>query len=161
MDAITGTCTACGHELLPPEPRQPGTEVFRQAGDYWAIRFEGRSCNVRDGKGLRYLAQLLRSPGRKLYALDLMSSVEDQVECCHEACDGDAWAASERARISVTRAIRRAQARISACHPSLGQHFETTIRTGTYCAYIPDSRVPTVWEITVQGFGDCGGPDPR
>jgi hypothetical protein len=133
---------------LTLEARQPGTEVLRQAGDYWTIHFEGRTCNVRDGKGLRYLAQLLRNPGRKLYALDLMSSVGD--DCGHEACDGDAWAASERARLSVTRAIRRAQSRISACHPSLGRHFDTTIRTGMYCAYIPDSRVPTSWEIAAQ-----------
>ena len=38
---------------------------------------------------------------------------------------------SERARISVTRAIRAAMARIVDQSPALGAHLEATIRTGT------------------------------
>lgn len=53
---------------------------------------------------------------------------------------------SERARASVTRALRYALARIAEHHPSLGDHLEQTIRTGTYCCYLPDPRVPTCWE---------------
>jgi hypothetical protein len=48
--------------------------------------------------------------------------------------------AAERARASVTRAIRHAMARIRAHHPALGEHLDRTIRTGTYCAYLPDPR---------------------
>jgi tetratricopeptide (TPR) repeat protein len=53
--------------------------------------------------------------------------------------------ASERARASVTRAIRHATARIHEYHPGLGEHLDRAIRTGTYCAYLPDPRVPLVW----------------
>jgi hypothetical protein len=53
--------------------------------------------------------------------------------------------ASERARLSVTRAIRLSMARIAEHSAGLGDHFETTIRTGTYCSYRPDSRVPVDW----------------
>jgi tetratricopeptide (TPR) repeat protein len=55
--------------------------------------------------------------------------------------------AAERARASVTRAVRHAMRRIRAHHPSLGTHLERAIRTGTYCAYLPDTRVPLTWEL--------------
>ena len=31
-------------------------------------------------------------------------------------------------------------ARIKEHHPELGEHLERTIRTGTYCSYLPDTR---------------------
>lgn len=52
---------------------------------------------------------------------------------------------AERARASVTLAIRRAMARIRAAHPSLADHLDRTIRTGTFCVYLPDPRVPANW----------------
>ena len=54
--------------------------------------------------------------------------------------------AAERARASVTRAVRHAMRRIRAQHAPLGVHLERTIRTGTYCAYLPDPRVPVGWK---------------
>ena len=54
---------------------------------------------------------------------------------------------AERARASVTRAIRRAMGQIRAHHPALGAHFELAIHTGTYCAYLPDPRVPVAWNV--------------
>lgn len=56
-----------------------------------------------------------------------------------------AASASERARASVTRAVRQAMARIGEHHPELGEHLGRTIRTGTYCAYLPDPRAPAGW----------------
>jgi tetratricopeptide (TPR) repeat protein len=58
-----------------------------------------------------------------------------------------AASASERARASVTRAVRQAIARIGEHHPQLGQHLDRTIRTGTYCAYSPDPRTPARWQF--------------
>jgi tetratricopeptide (TPR) repeat protein len=60
--------------------------------------------------------------------------------------DRRAGSAAERARASVTRAVRHAMRRIRAQHPSLGAHLERAIRTGTYCAYLPDPRVPVAWK---------------
>ncbi|MGQ4877231.1 hypothetical protein ACOJCM_01490 [Billgrantia sp. LNSP4103-1] len=51
----------------------------------------------------------------------------------------------ERARTSATRSLRYALKRITFHHPSLGEHLERTIRTGTYFAYEPDPRVPVHW----------------
>jgi tetratricopeptide (TPR) repeat protein len=56
-----------------------------------------------------------------------------------------AASASERARAGVTRAVRQAMARIGEHHPELGEHLSRTIRTGTYCAYLPDPRAPAGW----------------
>lgn len=58
-----------------------------------------------------------------------------------------AGSASERARVSVTRAVRSAMTRIREHNPQLGEHFERSIRTGTYCAYLPDPRVPVAWKL--------------
>jgi AAA ATPase domain len=52
---------------------------------------------------------------------------------------------AERARVSVTKAIKAALERIAEHSPSLGRHFHATIRTGTFCTYEPDPRVPVVW----------------
>lgn len=52
---------------------------------------------------------------------------------------------SERARQSVTKAIRGALSRIAEQSPRLGEHLRTTVHTGTYCSYTPDSRSPISW----------------
>ncbi|HEY5874990.1 MAG TPA: hypothetical protein VIT64_06795, partial [Ilumatobacteraceae bacterium] len=57
-----------------------------------------------------------------------------------------AASASERARAGVTRAIRQAITRIAGHHRQLGEHLSRTIRTGTYCAYMPDTRTPPRWD---------------
>lgn len=59
--------------------------------------------------------------------------------------DRRAASASERARASVTRAIRQTITRITEHHPQLGEHLSRTIRTGTYCGYHPDPRAPARW----------------
>jgi len=43
--------------------------------------------------------------------------------------------AAERARVSVTRALRHAIARIREHHGALADHLDGALRTGTYCAY--------------------------
>jgi tetratricopeptide (TPR) repeat protein len=58
-----------------------------------------------------------------------------------------ASSASERARAGVTRAIRQTITRIAEHHPQLGEHLSRTIRTGTYCAYMPDPRGPAGWRF--------------
>jgi tetratricopeptide (TPR) repeat protein len=61
--------------------------------------------------------------------------------------DRTAGSPSERARASVTRAVRSAMLRIDEHDPQLGDHLDRTIRTGTYCVYLPDPRVPVAWRI--------------
>jgi tetratricopeptide (TPR) repeat protein len=56
-----------------------------------------------------------------------------------------AGSTSERARASVTRAVRQAMTRIRQHHPPLGKHLDHAVHTGTYCAYQPEARVPFGW----------------
>jgi AAA ATPase domain len=53
--------------------------------------------------------------------------------------------AGERARLNVTRAIKRALGHIARNHPSLGAHLMRTVHTGTFCSYVPDPRLPPAW----------------
>lgn len=55
-------------------------------------------------------------------------------------------AAAERARVNVTRAIKAAVARLAEHSPGLGAHLEQTVRTGTFCSYTPDPRLPMSWQ---------------
>jgi hypothetical protein len=61
--------------------------------------------------------------------------------------DRRAASQSERARVAATRNLRAVIRRARDVHPSLGRHLEMTIRTGTYCSYQPDPRVPVEWTV--------------
>jgi response regulator receiver domain-containing protein len=61
--------------------------------------------------------------------------------------DRKAASDSERARINVTRAIKAVLERIAEHCPALAKHFEATLRTGTFCSYVPDPRSPLRWEL--------------
>ena len=52
--------------------------MFRREGDYWSVIFEGRTVQVRDLKGIRYLARLLADPGREFHVLDLVAAESGQ-----------------------------------------------------------------------------------
>ncbi|MGH2577431.1 MAG: hypothetical protein ACRDG9_06735, partial [Actinomycetota bacterium] len=53
----------------------------------------------------------------------------------------------ERARVNVTKAIKAALARIGDQSPALARHLASTIRTGTFCSYVPDPRLPATWKL--------------
>jgi TolB-like protein/Tfp pilus assembly protein PilF len=48
---------------------------------------------------------------------------------------------AERARSAVTWRIRSAIKKIAATHPRLGRHLENSLRTGTFCAYQPETAI--------------------
>jgi AAA ATPase domain len=52
---------------------------------------------------------------------------------------------AERARVSVTNAIRATLKRIGAEHPSLARYLAGTIKTGCFCRFAPDPRFPGEW----------------
>jgi hypothetical protein len=54
---------------------------------------------------------------------------------------------TERARLSVTRAIRDAMKTIGENNAALGRYLATTVKTGTFCSYTPDPRFPLSWEF--------------
>lgn len=54
---------------------------------------------------------------------------------------------AERARVAVTKALKSAVERINQHSPALGRHLASTLRTGTYCRYDPDPRLPVAWKL--------------
>jgi len=117
-----------------------GRNLFLREGETWTIGHHGAVRPLRDNKGMRYIAYLLRNPGRDVHAIQLLEGADDAApEAPHRT-------ATERARLSVTRAIRRALFRIAAVQPVLGRHLHTTIRTGTRCSYAP-GQPPIAWEV--------------
>lgn len=61
--------------------------------------------------------------------------------------DRKAASNAERARVSVTKAIRATVRRIGEHDPNLGRELEATVRTGTFCVYEPDPRHPLEWQV--------------
>ncbi len=53
--------------------------------------------------------------------------------------DRRAAAITERARVNITRAIKTTIQKIATSNASMGQHLAKSIRTGTFCSYIPDA----------------------
>jgi hypothetical protein len=45
--------------------------IFRKHGDYWTISFGGTDFDLKDAKGLHYIAHLLGNPGKEVAAIDL------------------------------------------------------------------------------------------
>ena len=64
--------------------------------------------------------------------------------------DRKAASDAERARQSVTRAIKSAVSRVTESHPSLGEHLRTTVRTGIYASYSPDPAAPIEWKVSAH-----------
>ena len=58
-----------------------------------------------------------------------------------------AGAASERARVNVTKVLGRTIDKIAAGHPALGQHLAAAVRRGLYCCYAPDPRLALRWKM--------------
>lgn len=58
-----------------------------------------------------------------------------------------AGAAAERARVSVTRAIKYATRRIAQHDSDLAEHLERNIRTGAFCVYAPSARERMDWQL--------------
>uniref|UniRef100_UPI001C8133EA hypothetical protein n=1 Tax=Nocardioides stalactiti TaxID=2755356 RepID=UPI001C8133EA len=57
-------------------------------------------------------------------------------------------ATDERARVNVTRSVKRAITAVGALAPELGAHLEASVRTGRQCRYQPDPAVGLTWEFT-------------
>ncbi|MFN0026449.1 MAG: hypothetical protein ACKV2O_04570 [Acidimicrobiales bacterium] len=62
----------------PHRPRRSPAQVATLAydGGWWVASCNGISVKLRDSKGMRYLAELMATPGRERHALDLVDRVE-------------------------------------------------------------------------------------
>jgi predicted ATPase len=68
--------------------------------------------------------------------------------------DGDARTRNpdiERMRKAVSKCIRLAIGGVNAAHPALGRHLRASLRTGTFCSYVPER--PTPWQVEMSPEG--------
>lgn len=56
-------------------PAAVGPALFRREGDFWTLTFAGSVARLKDSKGLRYLHELLRSPGVSMHSVALSQAV--------------------------------------------------------------------------------------
>jgi tetratricopeptide (TPR) repeat protein len=94
-------------------------------------------------------AEAWNDPARAATARDELEFVSRELSVAVGLGGRDRRAASaaERARVNVTRAIKSALVRIEEQSPALGAHLQRTVRTGTFCSYKPDPRVPVSWQL--------------
>jgi len=137
-------------ETKHPQPgAAAGQNVFRLEGEYWTIAYDGAVYRLPDTAGLRYLAHLLQRPGQKVAAVELARhGREAGPEPNRRALGGLSRTDDlELARVKTTRSIRSAMQRIGAQDAALSAHLRATIKTGMYCSYTPDPRLPVEWEF--------------
>jgi hypothetical protein len=123
-------------------------QVFRREGEYWTILYAGETCRLKDTNGLHFLHCLLRHPHEPIAALEINQATPRGNRRGGPATNGHEadHTTRERARVNVTRAIIATLKRIREHHPELARHLKATVRTGTFCVYTPDPRVPVGWE---------------
>jgi hypothetical protein len=119
-------------------------QVMHRDGDVWTIVFAGRTCQLHDVRGLRYLAHLLARPHQRIASSEIEGIVG--AAPAPDPARVDPAAAGERARVNVTRALSAALRRLEPHHPELVQHLRATLRAGASCTYTPDPRLPATWE---------------
>jgi tetratricopeptide (TPR) repeat protein len=87
LDALDVVVPADDAELLARAGADPsaagasaavttGTATLTRDGRWWDVTWHGTSARIPDTKGLRYLAELVRTPGVERHALDLVDRVE-------------------------------------------------------------------------------------
>lgn len=118
----------------------------------------GEGCTVGDGKDARRLIASLRrewEEARQFGHVHRERHLRARLEALgsglplalgRERESEAIRACAERARLNVSRAIAAALERIDANHRELGAHLRSTVRTGRFCTYTPDPRVPIRWE---------------
>ena len=70
--------------------------------------------------------------------------------------DRRSGSASERARLNVKRAITAALQKISEQQAAMGELLDRSIKTGSFCSYVPDSRNQVTWQFSA-GIPESSG----
>jgi tetratricopeptide (TPR) repeat protein len=94
-------------------------------------------------------AESFNDPERAARAREEMDFIARELAAAVGLGGRDRRAASnaERARVNVTRALKKAVARIEHEDARLGRELATTVHTGTFCRYEPDPRRPVAWTV--------------
>src|SRR5262249_35422789 len=61
--------------------------------------------------------------------------------------DRPVGAGAERARVNVTRSLKRAISAVAQAGPDVGAHLEVSVQTGRFCRYQPDPASALTWTV--------------
>ena len=129
-------------ELTPTGWGDSGSLLDAQAKNAYRRRLAEIDEDLEDAQLMRDSARVVQAEAERDFLIRELSRAVGL-----SGRDRRAGSTSERARVSVTRAIRHAMHRIQKHDPQLGEHLDRAIRTGTYCVYLPDTRITTSWKI--------------
>ena len=129
-------------ELTPTGWGDSGSLLDAQAKNAYRRRLAEIDEDLEDAQLMRDSARVAQAEAERDFLIRELSRAVGL-----SGRDRRAGSSSERARVSVTRAVRHAMQRIQKHDPQLGEHLDRAIRTGTYCVYLPDTRITTSWKI--------------
>jgi tetratricopeptide (TPR) repeat protein len=121
-----------------------GVALDTQAKAEYRARLEDLRADIEEAEGFN-------DPERAARAREEMDFIAQELSSAVGLGGRDRRAASaaERARVNVTRALKREIRRIADEDARLGRELSTTVRTGIFCAYEPDPRRPVTWDVDV------------
>jgi hypothetical protein len=136
------TSTEAALELGGPGAEDAGAVLDPQAKAAYRRRLEELREDLDE-------AISFNDPERAAQAREEIDFLEAELAAAVGLAGRDRKAAStaERARVSVTKAIRATIKRIAEHDPMLARELDTTVRTGTFCVQEPDPRHPLAWRV--------------
>ena len=144
MDTVTGpsesAVSADSGDAAARAPRTSG--CFLLDGRYWTIKYEGSIVRVRDSAGMRCIAHLLLYQDEGLHVRNLARFAR--------VARAGAWGRErdfndQQVEMAVVERVKSALELISDFHPALGRHLKASIRTGLFCAYLPEPGQLVSW----------------
>ncbi|SRR5579875_281329 len=69
--------------------------------------------------------------------------------------DRPSGSAAERARLNVTRAVRAAVQKIAERNAALGELLAASIKTGAFCAYLPNPQTRVEWRLAANDMSEA------
>jgi hypothetical protein len=141
-DAETPPAGAAEDLAVRADSGDAGPALDAQAKAEYRSRLEDLRAELEE-------AEAFNDPERAARAREEMQFIAAELSSAVGLGGRDRRAASnaERARVNVTRALKREIRRIADEDAHLGRELETTVRTGTFCVYEPDPRRPVAWDV--------------
>lgn len=116
--------------------RDTGPVLDWRAKEDYARRLRELDEEIREATAFNDLGRLAKCQQERAF---ITEEVARAIGLCGR--DRKGVSAAERARVSVTHAIKSGIHKISRCQPELGRHLSIAVRTGVYCAYLPEQVV--------------------
>ena len=138
----TGPAGLLDEGLRPSTPSDAGPVLDPRAREAYRVRLEELREDLEEA---RRFADDERS---ERLELELDALVEELARAAGlGGRERRSSSAAERARVSVTKAIRTAIRMIERESPLLADHLDSAIRTGRFCTYAPPGEAPPRWVI--------------